>query len=232
MSPKSTRTKKKPRKQYHKELQNLELPIGAHIIVWGHWTIFHKLMIWLQYLWLGEKNAPAHVQTTYNKSRDISAEVNGVVLIDRIDSLKKADRIKIVIHKKLLEPGMEEKFTNTCEKYLNAPYDMYFYYLVVLRIFTFFLPFVVIWTLLSNMRFLLILAVLLLILYWPVRRYLTAKSKYSWACSELCNRLDRDMGIDTGIDIDDNTSPIYYYRLSRASSDFRELYDSGWITRK
>lgn len=224
--------RQKSREQYYNELRNLDLPIGAHIIVWGRWTIFHKIMIWLQYLWLGEKNAPTHVQRSYNKSQDISAEAKGVTLIDRVDSLKKADRIRIVIHKKLLEPEMEESFKITCRKYLDAPYDCYFYFLVVLRIFTFFLPFVFIWTLFLNMPFLLILIVLLIILYWPVRRYLMSKSKYSWACSELCNSMDRNLGIDTGIDVDHNTSPLYYYRLSRAASDFREWYDSGWISRK
>jgi hypothetical protein len=228
----NTKSQKKSREQYHKELQGLDLPIGSHIIVWGSWTFAHKIMTWLQYLWLGEKNAPAHMQRAYNVSQDISAEAKGVMLIDRIDSLKKADRIKIVNHKKLQEPGMAEKFIITCRDYLNTPYDSYFYFLVVLRIFTFFLPFALIWTLFLNMPFLIPLIVLLIILYWPVRRYLTAKSKYSWACSELCNSIDRNLGIDTGIDVDHNTSPNYYYRLSRASSDFRELYDSGWIASK
>lgn len=222
----------KTREQYHKELQNLELPIGAHVIVWGSWTFAHKIMAWLQYLWLGEKNAPAHVQRIYNKSRDISAEAKGVLLVDRIDSLKKADRIKIINHKKFLEPGMQEKFTNTCQDYLNAPYDSYFYFLVVLRIFTFFLPLVLIWTFFLNIPLLMLLIILLIILYFPIRRFLTSRSKFSWACSELCNSMDRKLGIDTGIDIDYNTSPIHYYRLSRASSDFQELYDSGWIARK
>lgn len=232
MGAKSARKKKKSKKQYYNELQDLDLPIGAHIIVWGRWTIFHKIMIWLQYLWLGEKNAPAHVQRTYNNSQDISAEASGVTLIDRVDSLKKADRIRIVIHKKLLEPGIEEKFKTTCRKYLDTPYDCYFYFLVVLRILIFFLPFIFIWTLFMKLPFLLILIGLLIILYWPVRRYLISKSKFSWACSELSNRMDRELGIDTGIDIDHNTSPLHYYRLSRASSDFQELYDSGWISRK
>lgn len=74
--------------------------------------------------------------------------------------------------------------------------------------------------------------IIVIILYWPVRRYLKNKSKRSWACAELSNVLDRDMGIDTGIDINHNTSPLYYYRLSRASSDFETLYDSGSISRK
>lgn len=223
-------TSKKPREQYHKELQDLNLPIGAHIIVWGKWRFVNRLMSWLQYLWLGEKNAPAHMQRVYNKNQDISAEAKGVMLINRMESLKKADRIKIINHKKLMQPGMDEKFIFTCSNYLNAPYDSYFYFLVVLRILTFFLPFIFIWTLFLNIPFLIPLILIIVILYWPVSRYLTTKSKYSWACSELCNSIDRNLGIDTGIDIDHNTSPNYYYRLSRASSDFQEVYDSGWIS--
>lgn len=223
-------TQKKSREQYLNELQNLDLPIGAHIIVWGNWRFVNRIMSWLQYLWLGEKNAPAHMQRVYNKNHDISAEAKGVMLIDRMESLKKADRIRIIHHNKIMQPGMDEKFIATCSNYLNAPYDSYFYFLVVLRIFTFFLPFIFIWTLFLNVPFLIPLILLLIILYWPVRRYLTTKSKYSWACSELCNSIDRHLGIDTGIDIDHNTSPNYYYRLSRASSDFQGVYDSGWIS--
>ena len=223
-------SQKKSRDDYIKELQDLDLPVGAHIILWGEWTIFHRIMILLQYLWLGVKNAPTHVQRVYDQSQDISAEGQGVMLIDRLNSLKKAKRIKIVIHKKLKESGMGETFKTICDKYLNAPYDKYFYCLVVLRIFTFFLPFLFIWTLLLNLPLISILIALLVILYWPVRKYLTFKSGSSWACSELSNSLDRDLGIDTGIDIHNNTSPLYYYRLSRAASDFKELYDSGRIS--
>ncbi len=223
-------SQEKSRADYIKELPDLDLPVGAHIILWGEWTIFHRIMILLQYLWLGVKNAPTHVQRVYDQSQDISAEGKGVMLIDRLNSLKKAKRIKIVIHKKLREPGMGETFKTICDKYLDAPYDKYFYYLVVLRIFTFFLPFLFIWTLFLNLPLISILIALLVILYWPVRKYLMFKSRSSWACSELSNSLDRDIGIDTGIDIHHNTSPLYYYRLSRAASDFKELYDSGRIS--
>ena len=224
--------KKISRDEFLDDLKKLEVPVGAHLIIWGAGTFVSFIITWLQYFWLGVKNSPTHIQRAYDKNRDISAEWNGVKLVHRIKKLSKVKRVKIVFHKKYLDSGVKKKFSEVCEKYINAPYDYYFYFLVTLRIFLLFLVLAFIWTLIINAFFITLLMIIVIILYWPVRRFLKNKSKRSWACAELSNVLDRDMGIDTGIDINHNTSPLYYYRLSRASSDFETLYDSGNISRK
>ena len=212
-----------------REMEVMKPPVGAHVLVWGYRTIHGIIVRWLQYFWLGAKNAPTHIQRIYNGVWDISAEVKGVVLVDRLKVLKNVKRVKIVVHTLCTDPGMEKKFQKISDKYLKKPYDYYFYFNVALRVFIVFSPFIIIWTLMINGHFVLVLVLILIVLYWPIRRFLLNKSKNSWACAELSNCQDKEIGIGTGIHIHHNTSPLYYHRLSEACTDFKLFYDSGWI---
>lgn len=226
---KEKKAQKKAKEEYFEELEKQDFPIGSHIIVWGYGTLMSRLIGVLQYLWLGVKKPPTHIQRAYDKEQDISAEWSGVKLVDRKKSLQKVKRVRIAVHAKFSEPGMSEKFPEISNRYLNTPYDFFFYLLVTLRIFLAFAPFVFIWTLLINVWAVSILIILFIIIYWPISNILRFRSERSWACAELSNQQDHDMGIETGIDINTNTSPLYYFRISRAATDFKVLYDSGWL---
>jgi hypothetical protein len=222
----------KGREDFLMELKELKPLVGSQVIIWGYRTLQGFLIRWLQFLWLGVKRAPTHVQKVYNGIWDISAEAKGVVLVDRLEVLRRAKRVKIVVHKLYKQPDAEKNFQKISNKYLKKPYDFYFYFNMALRVFMVFIPLVLVWTFIINSYFISVLIIFIILIYWPFRRFLLNKSKNSWACAEISNCLDKEMGVETGIDIDHNSSPLYYHRLSIACSDFELLYDSGWIGKR
>lgn len=62
------------RDKFLDDLKRLEVPVGAHLIIWGSGTFVSFIITWLQYFWLGVKNSPTHIQRAYDKNRDISAD--------------------------------------------------------------------------------------------------------------------------------------------------------------
>lgn len=209
------------------EMKELKPLVGAQVIVWGTRTFQGFLISWLQFLWLGVKNAPSHIQRVYNGIWDISAEAGGVVLVERTDVLRKARRVKIVVHRKYRQSGMEQGFQKICDQHLKKRYDFYFYLNSILRIVVGFFPLVLVLLFMINPGFVSVL--LLFLFYWPFRRFLLNKSRNFWACAEFSNSLDSEMGVKTGIEIKESFSPLYCYRISIVCSDFKTLYDSGWI---
>jgi len=88
--------KKISRNEFLDDLKKLELPVGAHLIIWGAGTFVSFIISWLQYFWLGVKNSPTHIQRAYDENMDISAEWNGVKLVHRIKELKKVKILYLV----------------------------------------------------------------------------------------------------------------------------------------
>jgi hypothetical protein len=190
------------------ELKKLTPPVGSYVLVWGS-GFFSKVVQILTYFWLGIKNAPSHVQRVYDSERDISAESSGVKLVDRIESLKSAKRVVVFCppesmfelspnHYKIMYDHVN--YVDIANKYLNTPYDFWFYVLVAGRIFTFFIPFFAGYLIVQGLwGALLGLIAICFHLYFPFRAWLHKKSKKAWACAELSNALDCDLGISTGI---------------------------------
>jgi len=224
---------KKSRDGFLLELDKLEIPTGAHVILWGSGSIVSRLIAFIQWIWLGVRNAPTHVQRSYNKYLDFSAEWNGVRLIDREKKYRKARRVVIALHAKFQEEGIEGQFVKNCNKYNNAKYDFFFYFLVLFRVFIIFSPIVMLWTGIVKPLSMIPMAIIYAIIYWPLNAILRRKSKKSWACAELSNQQDNELGIPTGIKINHNTSPLYYHRIIQAApQEFDVLIDSGWLSKK
>lgn len=78
------------RDKFLDDLKKLEVPVGAHLIIWGTGTFISFIITCLQYFWLGVKNSPTHIQRAYDENGDISAEWNGVKLVHRIKEGKKS----------------------------------------------------------------------------------------------------------------------------------------------
>jgi hypothetical protein len=183
------------------ELAKLTPPVGSYVLV-----IASLVVRVLQWFWLGIWSF-THVQRVYDSTRDISAESGGVKLVDRIESLKNAKRVVICYNKKYNTQKRYKKqvdnydwFRHIAKMYLNTKYDFWFYVLVAGRILAFFIPFFAWYIIVQGLwGALLGLIAICFHLYMPFRSWLHKKSQKAWACAELSNALDCDLGISTGI---------------------------------
>jgi hypothetical protein len=208
------------------ELKKLTPPVGSYVLV-----IASLVVRVLQWFWLGIWSF-THIQRVYDSEHDISAESSGVKLVDRIESLKGAKRVviyranekSIILH---FIP-FEMRFQDIADKYLNTKYDFWFYVLVAMRIFLFFIPIVSL-ILSGNFTYLLGFLVVCLIIYVPLNRVLHNLSDSTWACAELSNALDCDLGVPTGIpkEMSFVSSPWQIKCMCESRGD-EVLFDSGW----
>jgi hypothetical protein len=175
------------------ELKKLTTPVGSYVLV-----VSSLVVRVLQWFWLGIWSF-THIQRVYDSERDISAESSGVKLVNRVDALKSAKRVVVYRgpHHHLSPESFRE---NVANRYLDTPYDFWFYVLVAGRILVFFMPFFAGYLIVQGLwGALLGLIAICFHLYFPFRAWLHKESQKAWACAELSNALDCDLGVSTGI---------------------------------
>lgn len=178
------------------EYNNYVPQVGDLVLVWGKkWT--DKIVQYLIKRLFGQVDPPNHVELTVNAVEDISAEVQGVVYMNRDDVIEKARRIVIIRYKDMTEE-MKTNILKEQKKYIGKPYDFFLFVIWVLQIYLAFLPFI------PYMTF-----------KWY--KWLKNREEHSWACSEMTGQIIYDVcDIYMGADESMYQSPHIQYGLAKA----------------
>lgn len=217
------------RKRFIAALKALDVPEGAYVLIWTKGFV-SKIITYLQQKWLGVKDAPTHIERAIDSKKDISAEPKGMMQVDRVEELKNVRRAVIWVRKEFDSQRTREKFREAWKSIEGTKYDFFFYVLVILRIFTFFIPAALLYTGIISKFWILVTVIILVVIYFPIKLWLKGKAKKTWACSESSNFMDRKCSIKTGIEIDHNSSPLHYWRMAQAYPKVNKtIFDSGWI---
>ena len=160
-----------------------------------------------------------HVQLGFSDSTvDFSAESSGLEWVDKPTEkvYPKGLEVYEVPVKADGKYKIDEKLHNLdlmFNEYINTPYDFYLYFLWALNVFSIFLIPMLVTIGILNFDGAIIVAILLGIVYIPLRDLLKKKSKTSWACAKISAKaLFEKIGIDFGYNGNYRTASPYIMR--------------------
>lgn len=214
----------KPKKLNHKEYY--EAPCDL-LITWGRPDFFTWIVETLIWLKDGVKMPPTHAMHVFEKSRIMSAETSGYKILDLRTRLQKCRRI-IVFRIKDLPILQEIRIHEHGEKFQGRGYDYWMYGLIAIRVSIFFIPVFFYLKRKLPLADSLVLLVVLLFVYYPVKFLLRKLEKASLACSEAETIILSNAGVLTGLTDGTTVAPhhLLWIYLNNPGK-FECVYDSA-----
>jgi hypothetical protein len=188
----------------------------------GFFSWIVRLLTWLQ---TGDKFQFSHIAMVYNDSLIASAEIKGFITITFEQAFKRFFRLVVFRYQKI-DVKLQEKIKKSIERRLNTKYDLFMYFLNAIRINLFFIPGELVLAIFGGWKVFLITLVILIIIYWPVNKYLVYRERRTYGCSEVSSEILLENKMINGIIDSTIISPqVVYYILN--NSKFEIIYDGN-----
>lgn len=190
----------------------------------GFFSWIIRFLTWLQ---TGDRFQFSHIAIAYSNSLIASAEIKGFIMIP----LEKVFRriFKVVIYRyKNITIETQENIRESIENRLNTNYDLFMYPLHITRINLYFMIGELILAAFGGWKVFLIVVFVLIVIYWPIRKYLMQRESKTYGCSEITTEILLENKMMRGIVDPTNISPqVVYYILNNGNFDI--VYDGDGV---